>query len=82
MMEGDGAMSLDAEGEGERRGYNLSREALERLIEAARRCCSVSGFREYEKFKSLPCFAKNRIAPCLLRSYKIFLPTGLFLSFN
>lgn len=39
---------------GEEGGYKLSR-SLERSIEAARR--SVSGFREYEKFKSLPCFA-------------------------
>lgn len=65
MMKGDGAMSLDAEGEGERRGYNLSREALERLIEAARRSAP---YPDLENTKSL---SRSRVSPRtgLLRVY-------------
>lgn len=75
--EGDGAISVDVEGEG---GIQLIERSVGAFDRGREKICSVSGFREYEKFKSLPCFA--RIAPCLLRSYKIFLPTALFLSFN
>lgn len=75
--EGDGAISVDVEGEG---GIQVIERSVGAFDRGREKICSVSGFREYEKFKSLPCFA--RIAPCLLRSYKIFLPTALFLSFN
>lgn len=67
--EGDGAISLDVEGEGE--GDTTYREKLGAFDRGREKICSVSGFREYEKFKSLPCFARVLEQDCSVSIAKL-----------
>lgn len=58
--EGDGAISVDVEEGG---GIQVIERSVGAFDRGREKICSVSGFREYEKFKSL------RVSPGLLRVY-------------